>query len=650
MTEDEKFVLQTSLVSQIRQFTQGPRGDTFLCKFKAKKRKLVFKYVAFQDKAQKEQFIREVKLLKECVHPALAHYEGYNPPGADNKCMIATSYIATTLEEILKRISSGEKFEFGPTQMIIITLGIISGLKFLHSLKITHKNLKPSNVLIDKNFRPLVSDFYLNFHHPQIKSLYYPDEEMMQESDIFAYGTILYEMFTGKVINGSQFPQTKPSLPTHLPMIIRKIISACWSENPMHRPSANDIFQLLSINLDQINPDSDISVTRTYLSLLLAFERERLMSIYGDPQCTQNFGKFLLDTSSCLSYQVMGNRFINSQQHNPPEKSPSMDNVAHPVKKGTKEVKKKGRVSKPSGSDSGGSSPRDVSGSKKKKAAGKTSSGGQNASTPPKPKNFTEDPFEASKNGDVPSMKYILSCTDFDVSQKNKSGLTVFHIAAQLGKVDMLKAICSCVKPQTVIDLPGDWGRTALHYAAEAGQLEAVQYIVQMRGGHGFPVSDDGRTPLHDATTEGRTDVIKFLLSCKDVDANKRDENGYTALHFACEGGHLQAAQVLLNFKGTNPNERDEEGATPLHYACAEGRVDVVSLLVECKQVDVNCTDSEGRTPLHYAAFQGQLAAVQKLLSCKGIDINARNSDGQTASDISTNSDITALLISKGKK
>lgn len=661
--DDDKFILQTSLVQQIRQFPSGPHGETFLCKFKSKKRKLVFKYVSIQEKSQKEQFLHEVKLLKECVHPALAHYEGYNPPGNDNKCMIATSYIATTLEEIQKRISNGDKLDFGPTQMVIIALGIISGLKFLHSLKIVHKNLKPSNVLIDKNFRPLVSDFYLNFHNSSTRSAYYPNEEISQKSDIFAYGTILYEMFTGKNINTSTFPQTKPTLPSTLPLVIRRIIGDCWKENSVSRPSSNDIFQLLSINLDQINQDADISITRTYLSLLLAFERERLMSIYGDPQCTQNFGKFLLDTSSCLSYQVMGTKFINynstKQKSDPPPAQPQMvksasnDNMVH-KKKESKEIKKKknSRGTRESSGSSSGNSPRDPTipakqpAAKKKKPINMTPP----ASAPPvtKPKNFIEDPFEATKQGDVASIKYILT-TDFDVTTKNKAGLTIFHIAAQLGKVDILKAICSAVKPSVVLDLPGDWGRTALHYAAEAGQLEAVQYIVSLRGGQGFPVSDDGRTPLHDATTEGRVEVIKYLLSCKDADPNKRDENGYTALHNACEGGHVHAAQALLAFKGTNPNERDEEGAAPLHYACAEGRADVVSLLIESRGIDVNATDGEGRSPLHYAAMQGKTQCVQKLLTAKGIDINLKNADGQTAAEIAANQEIVSLLTKRAK-
>lgn len=46
----------------------------------------------------------------------------------------------------------------------MICLGIAKGLAFLHeesSLKIVHRDIKASNILLDKNLNPKISDFGL---------------------------------------------------------------------------------------------------------------------------------------------------------------------------------------------------------------------------------------------------------------------------------------------------------------------------------------------------------------------------------------------------------------------------------------------------------------------------------------------------------
>ena len=71
--------------------------------------------------------------------------------------------------------------------------------------------------------------------------------------------------------------------------------------------------------------------------------------------------------------------------------------------------------------------------------------------------------------------------------------------------------------------------KTALHLAAQIGNLEAVEILIE-RGADLLALTTQKKTPLHLAAASGNADIVKLLLS-RDVSPNIQNESRHTPLH-----------------------------------------------------------------------------------------------------------------------
>ncbi|KAG7225632.1 hypothetical protein INR49_005038 [Caranx melampygus] len=77
---------------------------------------------------------------------------------------------------------------------------------------------------------------------------------------------------------------------------------------------------------------------------------------------------------------------------------------------------------------------------------------------------------------------------------------------------------------------------------------------------------DGGRKPLHYAADFGQTDVVEFLIS-KGADVNAPDKHGLTPLISACFEGHTSCVKVLLDKPLVPASRIYQPAAGPLHSA-----------------------------------------------------------------------------------
>lgn len=499
MERIDPFLIDQEEFPLFKALQEGAHGQSNIHNVKGTKRKIVLKYSGKFESSDLKSIMEDISKLKTCVHPAVAHFEGYSPNNDERGYLVAHSYVANTFEMVKSKAQKGKGIKgWNATAAVNAAVGVAAGLRYLHSHGIIHRNLKDSNILIDKNMRPLLTDFYFLHRKGSTNNEYYNTEQPKSASDdMYAYGSFLYELFTMRGL-----PNPRPrgqSLRTHLQQLgvsglVSGVIEGCWEESGHKRPSSSDVFNLLAENLTGVHGEAEIGPNRNYLSLLLAFDRERLMSQYGDAMCSQNFGRFLLESSQSVSYRVMGSRFVEWSQKTGGERTLSSSEEPKSRDSENSAGRRKKKHSKRSPGDGKGHSrpgtPRTEGGKDKDKdrdrekestdtdagkekekdkeeamaaittpvAKGKSKrvKGGGKAAKLVRPKEYDGDIWESARRGDVESVRYAVVGEGVDPNESNAGGLTALHVAAQAGQVGVVQLLCGMGK--TNVNAKADWG------------------------------------------------------------------------------------------------------------------------------------------------------------------------------------------------
>jgi ankyrin repeat protein len=198
------------------------------------------------------------------------------------------------------------------------------------------------------------------------------------------------------------------------------------------------------------------------------------------------------------------------------------------------------------------------------------------------------------------------------------------------------------------LNLPDDFGRTALHYCALTGNtnmakvlLDSGRVMVDKRS------TDCNRTALIYAGLVGAPDVIKVLLQ-HGADIELADSSGLTALEWAIRSRKMEAITILLNH---GAQSHFKSGYTILHVGImgvSEGsRTSIVKQLIEehpgLMRKYLETIHAE-LTPLQTAAYRGDVSAVKALVAfganCKATNLlyNRPSSHRGTALEIATSS------------
>ncbi|KAG6385282.1 hypothetical protein SASPL_154114 [Salvia splendens] len=227
--------------------------------------------IAIEDKVK--AFRDELALLQKIRHPNVVQFLG--AVTQSSPMMIVTEYLPKgDLHEYLKR-----KGPLKPATALRFAMDIARGMNYLHEIKseaIVHRDLEPSNILLDDSGHLKVADFGVSkllkvanrikedaplachdSSYRYVAPEVFRNEEYDTKVDVFSFALILQEMIEGyapfyskedhevpKYYCEKERPPFKASSKFY-GHGLKHLIEECWSGNPGNRPTFKQIIPRL---------------------------------------------------------------------------------------------------------------------------------------------------------------------------------------------------------------------------------------------------------------------------------------------------------------------------------------------------------------------------------------------------------------------
>ncbi|ESW31491.1 hypothetical protein PHAVU_002G242600 [Phaseolus vulgaris] len=293
-TERQDSQMGTFTLEQIREATEdfspankiGEGGFGSVYKGQLSDGTLVaVKQLSSKSRQGNREFLNEIGLISCLQHPNLVKLHGCCIEG--DQLMLVYEYMENnSLAHAL--FSSKDQLKLDWPTRLRICIGMAKGLAFLHEesrLKIVHRDIKASNVLLDGNLNPKISDFGLARLDEEEKShittriagtIGYMAPEyalwghLSYKADVYSYGVVVLEIVSGKC-NQNYMPsdncvclldkachlQRTGNLielvderlgsevnPTEA-IILMNVALLCTQVSPSHRPTMSEVVNML---------------------------------------------------------------------------------------------------------------------------------------------------------------------------------------------------------------------------------------------------------------------------------------------------------------------------------------------------------------------------------------------------------------------
>jgi serine/threonine-protein kinase len=205
-----------------------------------------------RDPARLMQLHNEVRMARQVSHPNVCRV--YDIDEVEGHTFLSMEYVdGEELASLLRRIG-----RFPAERSIELARQICAGLAAAHERGVIHRDLKPANVMLDGTGKVRITDFGLagaagETVRAGTPAYMAPEQlagnEVTAQSDIYALGLVLYELFTGQravearnlgeLLRRREEGVVPPShLVRDLDPAIDRAILRCLERDPADRPSS----------------------------------------------------------------------------------------------------------------------------------------------------------------------------------------------------------------------------------------------------------------------------------------------------------------------------------------------------------------------------------------------------------------------------
>ncbi|XP_058068880.1 probable inactive receptor kinase At2g26730 [Magnolia sinica] len=200
-----------------------------------------------------EAFRQMMRWVGSLKHPNLIQLVAYHSSNED-KLLIYRFQRNKSLLYLLENYADGKR-DFPWRHRLSIANGIARGLDYIYRKSVDehvpHGNLKLSNILLNENEEPLISEYgFQRYIDPKRAVLYAsngykaPEKSLTEKADVYSFGVILLELLTGKTIERTGLD---------LPKWVRSKVREEWTgevfDREVNRVGNQWAFPLLNVSL-----------------------------------------------------------------------------------------------------------------------------------------------------------------------------------------------------------------------------------------------------------------------------------------------------------------------------------------------------------------------------------------------------------------
>ncbi|KAL1200629.1 putative serine/threonine-protein kinase PBL20 [Cardamine amara subsp. amara] len=239
-----------------------------------------------------KQWLAEVQLLGVVNHPNVVRLLGYCLEDSE-RLLVYELMSNRSLED---HLFTRRTLTLPWKQRLEIMLGAAQGLAYLHEIQVIYRDFKSSNVLLDEDFNPKLSDFGLAREGPEGDNThvstarvgtdgyaapeYVETGHLKTQCDVYSFGVVLYEIITGRRIIERLKPLAEQKLlewvkqyhvnskgfrmiidsklcnkyPVDMVRRVAKLADHCLKKNDKERPAMAFVVETLQKIIEESNP------------------------------------------------------------------------------------------------------------------------------------------------------------------------------------------------------------------------------------------------------------------------------------------------------------------------------------------------------------------------------------------------------------